>query len=296
MRIVTRPDFDGIVCAALLYDALDVKQPVLWVTPGDMQKKNVPIKEGDIIANLPYHPECELWFDHHHSNRIGTPFGGLFMIAPSAAGLVFEYYRTSLKRDYRELITATDKIDSADLNMDEILHPQKYPYIWLSMTVNPQDPGEISYWNHLIDLLRTEKIFRIMSDPRVKKRCARLAATGDGYKTDLLANTRVEDQVAITDFRNFNKIPDGNRFLVYSLFPEVVVAVKIRYQGDKRQNVAVNVGHSIVNRNCAVNVGELLSRFEGGGHRGAGACTFAAEKANDYIPKILDALKRNQPL
>lgn len=294
MRIVTRPDFDGIVCAVLLYEAEDITAPVLWVSPGDMQKGLVPIQRNDIIANLPHHPNCRLWFDHHFSNRIDRPFEGSFEIAPSAAGLVFAHYRNRFKRDFSQLVAATDKIDSADLNMDEILHAEKYPYIWLSMTINDKNPDEADYWNHLVDLLRKEPIAAIMSDVRVKAQCAKVAAAAAGYQAVLTANTRLENQVAITDFRQFESMPDGNRFLVYSLYPEAVVAVKIGYTDKSRRNTTVKVGHSIINHGCKVNVGALLSRFEGGGHRGAGATTFPTPKAESYIPKILEALKKNQ--
>jgi nanoRNase/pAp phosphatase (c-di-AMP/oligoRNAs hydrolase) len=100
--------------------------------------------------------------------------------------------------------------------------------------------------------------------------------------------------VSITDFRSFDKTPEGNRFLVYSMFPEAVVSVNIRYDNGNKEKVAVSVGHSIFNRNCNVNVGLMLSDFDGGGHRGAGSCRFHVSKADEYIPKILNILLKNQ--
>ena len=82
MRIVTRPDFDGIVCAVLLYEALQIDEPVKWVEPNDLQKGRVNIHNQDVIANLPYDENCALWFDHHYTNRINTSFKGAFKIAP----------------------------------------------------------------------------------------------------------------------------------------------------------------------------------------------------------------------
>ena len=142
MRIVTRPDFDGIVCAVLILEAENAVSPVKWVSPSDMQKGNIEILPGDIIANLPYHPNCSLWFDHHFSNKIRHKTRGLFGIAPSAAGLVFKYYQNSLQRDFTKLVAETDKIDSANLTLDEILSPEKYPYVLLSMTVQDHIPSE----------------------------------------------------------------------------------------------------------------------------------------------------------
>ena len=112
---------------------------------------------------------------------------------------------------------------------------------------------------------------------------------------DLLKqHTRLKEHVSITDFRTFDKMPTGNRFLVYSMFPKAGVSVKIRYDDEDKKRVAVSVGHSIFNRNCKVNVGRMLSAFEGGGHRAAASCRFDAEKANDYIPQIIDILLKNE--
>ena len=294
MRIVTRPDFDGVVCAALLYEAKNVKEPVKWVEPNDMQKGHVDIHEGDIIANLPYDERCTLWFDHHHTNKIHKPFNGSFKIAPSAAGIVFEYYKDKFQRDYSELIKETDKIDSADLSLDEVLHPEKYDYVLLSMTVLGRNEDDELYWNRLVDLLRKLDIKRVLQDPEVKARCDAVVEMNKEYKKILQENTKLMQHVSITDFRSFDKTPAGNRFLVYSMFPEAVVSVNIRYDNGDKEKVAVSAGHSIFNRNCNVNVGLMLSNFEGGGHRGAGACRFHVSKAEDYIPKILDILLKNQ--
>lgn len=294
MRIVTRPDFDGVVCAALLYEAKNVKEPVKWVEPNDMQKGHVDIHEGDIIANLPYDERCTLWFDHHHTNKIDTPFNGSFKIAPSAAGIVFEYYKDKFQQDYSELIKETDKIDSADLSLDEVLHPEKYDYVLLSMTVLGRNEDDELYWNRLVDLLRKLDIKRVLQDPEVKARCDAVVEMNKEYKKILQENTKLVQHVSITDFRSFDKTPAGNRFLVYSMFPEAVVSVNIRYDNGDKEKVAVSAGHSIFNRNCNVNVGLMLSNFEGGGHRGAGACRFHVSKAEDYIPKILDILLKNQ--
>jgi len=153
MRIVTRPDFDGIVCAVLLNEALNIREPVKWVEPNELQRGLVNIRKGDIIANLPYRDNCTLWFDHHYTNRIFRSFRGVFKIAPSAAGLIYEYYKDHLKRDYRELIAATDKIDAADLTLDQVLQPEKYNYILLSMTVFNGDVSCEPYWNKLVELI-----------------------------------------------------------------------------------------------------------------------------------------------
>ena len=294
MRILTRPDFDGVVCASLLYEAEDITEPVKWVEPNDMQRGLVDVRQGDIIANLPYDNRCSLWFDHHHTNKIDTPFEGAFKIAPSAAGVIFNHYKNRFKQDYNELITATDKIDSADLSMDEVLRPEKYGVVLLSMTVLGRDEYDERYWNRLVHLLRKFDIDEVLKHPEVKARCNAVVEKNKIYKGMLKQHTKLKEHVSITDFRAFDKMPTGNRFLVYSLFPEAVVSVKIRYDTKDKKRVAVSVGHSIFNRNCNVNVGVMLSAFEGGGHRAAASCRFDAGKADDYIPKIIDILLKNE--
>ncbi|MBT8350844.1 MAG: exopolyphosphatase [Deltaproteobacteria bacterium] len=295
MRIVTRPDFDGVVCAALLYEAENITEPVKWVEPSDIQKGKIVIKTGDIIANLPHNEKCSLWFDHHYTNTINKPFNGAFKIAPSAAGIVFEYYKDRFKQDYSLLIKETDKIDSANLSMDEVLYPENYPYILLSMTISGRNKGDEGYWNRMVDLIRKFKIEAIINDQAVQQRLKAVDSNNKKYKELLKKYTRTEKHVSITDFRSLNETPDGNRFLAYCLFPESVVNVKIRYDDKDRQVVALSIGHSIFNKNCNVNVGLLLSRFEGGGHQGAASCRFHVSKADEYVQKIIEILLKNEP-
>ncbi len=297
MRIVTRPDFDGIVCAVLLKEALSIDLPILWVEPGDIQNYRVQIEPEDILANLPYAPGCSLWFDHHHSNRMPEKVPGLFRMAPSAAGLVFEYYREQFRRDFTELVRAADKIDSADLTMAEVFCPQSHPYLLLSMTLPGHSRREEAYWNHVVERLRRNPIEAVLQDPLVKEHCDAVLAQNEAYQQLLLSHTRCEASVAITDFRDMNPAPDGNRFLVYALFPQANVHMKIRYDIQKPELVAVSVGHSIFNKTCRVDVGTLLSRYQGGGHFTVGACRFPKELAEEYLPQILAALveNRNEP-
>lgn len=293
MRIVTRPDFDGVVCAALLYEAEKITQPVKWIQPNDMQKGLVDVQKGDIIANLPYDERCTLWFDHHYTNRVHKPFKGMFKLAPSAASIIYEYYQDRFRHDYSELIKKTDKIDSADLSIDEVLHPEKHTYLLLSMTIFGYDEADERYWNTVVELLRKFPIDKVLDNPVVRERCRTVIEQNKQYKVYLKKHTKLMRHVCITDFRALDNTPDGNRFLVYALFPEAVVSVKIRFEDEGREKVAVSVGHNIFNRNCNVNVGLMLSKFEGGGHRVAGSCRFHVSNANDYIPAIIDMLLKN---
>jgi hypothetical protein len=293
MRIVTRPDFDGVVCAVILMEVLPIDQPILWVQPSAMQRDEIDIQKDDIIANLPYHRNCSLWFDHHFSNRPDFPVRGAFEIAPSAAGIIYQYYRGQLKKSYDELVYQTDRIDSANLTLDEILHPEEHPYVLLSMSVAGEDPERETYWDHLVDLLRTRPVEQVLMDPRVKIRTKKVVADNLAYEKSLIAHTKMIGHVSVTDFRELDPAPDGNRFLVYSLFPDCTVNVKIVHKGENL--TSIKVGHSILNKGCKVNVGKMLISFEGGGHPGAGACRFSREKAPDYLKRVIDILLENKP-
>lgn len=294
MRIVTRPDFDGVVCAMLIKDVEPVMAPIKWVEPSDMQKGLVEIEPGDIVANLPYGDGCAMWFDHHYTNPVNRPFQGLFRVAPSAAGLVYEYYRGRFSRDFSEIVAHTDRIDSADLTEDEVRRPERYPYILFSMTISGRPLQDEFYWNRLVDLLGRLDMASVMADPEVAGRCRQVMAENQAFEEILSHHTRMEGCVSVTDFRSFDIAPRGNRFLIYALYPQAKVSVKIRYEGPERNRIILSVGHSIFNRGCRVNAGLLLSRFEGGGHRGAASCTFDPHKASDYIPRILEILKKNE--
>jgi hypothetical protein len=296
MRIVTRPDFDGVVCAVLLCDVEEITAPVKWVEPGDVQIGLVEIKDDDIIANLPYDDRCAMWFDHHYTNRIDKPFSGDYREAPSAAGIIYAYYPGKFPESRGVLVAAADKIDSADLTMEEVLHPEKFDFVLLAMTIsNYEKPDEI-YWNRLVALLREKSVDAVLADAEVRQNCDRVIAENRVYRERLNRYTQVQGHVAVTDFRSLEKAPAGNRFLVYSLFPEAHVHIRISRDARQPDWIAVNVGHSIFNTGCKVNVGLLLSRYKGGGHPGAGACRFHDSKADEYLPRIIRALVRNEAI
>ena len=294
MRIVTRPDFDGIVCAVLLYEALDIDKPTLWVEPNDVQKGCIDILDQDVIANLPYDERCALWFDHHFTNQIDKPFKGAFEIAPSAAGIIFKYYRERFQRDYTELVQAADKIDSANLTLDEVLHPEKYPYVLVSLTVSNEAQSNVPYWNMLVDLFKEQDIQQVLKNPGVKQHCQDVVLQNDRFVDVLKQHTVIKQHVAITDFRPLNSSPIGNRFLVYSLFPESSVHVRVRYEDQHKDMVIINLGHSIFNPGCKVNVGLILAQFGGGGHPGAGSARVPSSKADDILSQIIDQLLANK--
>lgn len=291
-RIVTRPDFDGVVCAVLLKEALDGALPVLWVQPADMQSGKVPLTPRDVVANLPLKGEVALWFDHHVSNVVQTDYKGIYRLAPSAAGLVQEYYRDLLGDRFETLVQQADRIDAAQLDLDEILHPERFPYVLLSMTITFRDASDADYCDHLVDLLRKAPIAQVMADPSVRRRCEATIVQNRVYEEALKRHTVLRDHLSITDLRGLSAVPDGNRFLVYSLFPSAVVNMKLYDDGPYTM---IKLGHSILNRGCRVNVGRLLSQYGGGGHQGAGACRVERHRSEPIIEAIIAVLLRNAP-
>lgn len=296
MRIVTRPDFDGIVCAVLLYQTENIDRDIFWIEPSEIQTGKAMILKQDILANLPYSPDCALWFDHHISNKPEQDFKGGFEIAPSAARVIYKYYQKKGKFDnkYEELLLHTDIIDAADLTLDQVEYPENYPYILLSMTIKNHDYQDISYWNKLVDLLTKQDIENILKDPDVKKRCEKVIKENSAYKKHLMDHTTLSHNISITDFRSLDIVPDGNRFLTYSLFPESHASVKIRYHGPGHEQVLLSIGRSIFKEQCNINIGNLLAGFGGGGHAGAGGCTLDAKTADKAIDKILEIMFQNK--
>ena len=185
-------------------------------------------------------------------------------------------------------------IDSADLTREQVIAPEEYPYLLLSMTLKNKDFQDIAYWDRLVEMLRTIDIDTILKDPEVDLRCREVIEENKAFKYYLETYTTMVDRISVTDFRSLEKVPSGNRFLTYSLFADSVASVKIRYDGPDKQQVLLSVGHSIFNPECRVNVGAMLSRYGGGGHFGAGGCTLDAQDAQEKIDEILDILKANQ--
>lgn len=298
MRIVTRPDFDGVVCAVFIHEAETVDAAIKWLEPSQVQNGSAHIKAGDIIANLPYDPRCSMWFDHHVSNVMEQIPDGLFRVAPSAAGLVYEYYRGAgkLKKEFDELVEWTDIIDAAKLNKDQVLYPEKYAYLLLSMTIKNRNGEDAPYWNHLVNLLRYQPIEKVMKDTQVQVRCKSVVTENRAYVKILKAHTVVRDHVTVTDFRPLEKVPSGNRFLVYCLYPEAIASVKIRYDEQDKDTTIVSIGKSIFREGLRVNIGHLLARYGGGGHAGAGGCSMKSALAPDNLHEIFNILAENQPL
>ena len=296
MRLVTRGDLDGLTCAVLLSLNEEIDS-ISLIHPQDISDGRADIRPGDVIANLPYHPGCAMWFDHHlHTATPNIPqeaFRGTFAQAPSAARLVYEYYGgEAAMPQFAELVRETDRLDSANLAPADVLDPQSY--IKLGFTIDGRTGlGTFErYFLHLVELLRAETpISAILDDPGVKKRCDLLESESERFCQDLRSHSRVDGNVVVTDFRGLDHTPIGNRFLVYALFPEINVSVRIHW-GPNRAFPMLLLGHSIFRRTCKTNVGELAARYGGGGHQGAGSIPLM-EEPDQQIRMVVAELKAN---
>ncbi len=294
MRLVTRADLDGLACALIVAEHEELDDIVL-VHPQEITDKKVEIREGDVLANLPYHPACSRWFDHHlltESNEKPPPeFDGLYRLAPSAAELVWEYYGE--KEQYRQLIHETNRLDSATLSERDVTQPQSY--VLLGFTLDPRSGlgDEEAYFLRLLEWLKSKTIQEVLLIPEVSARVVRMFEQNEEFCWTLAHYSRLDDNVVFTDFRRVkDPRPAGNRFLIYTLFPEANVSVRAQW-GPKRESVMVQVGHSIFNRTCQTSIGELMSDYGGGGHRGAGSTPLPLMEADLKIIEIIEALRAN---
>lgn len=293
MRLITRADLDGLTCAILLQEVENIEE-VDFAHPKDVQDGKVEITKNDILANLPHDSRVGLWFDHHVSqaDKSSADTEGSFAVKPSAARVIVDHYKSPKFKRYEELMIATDRLDSAQLMMDDVLRPKGW--ILVGYTLDPRTGlGAFKdYFLHLMQLARTKSIEEIVADPQVQERVARVAAEDTKFKEHLVADSRVDGNVIITDVRGKKGLPSGNRFLVYTIFPEANVSVRVA-DGRAGEFVSVQVGHSIFNRTCRTNVGELMAKYGGGGHFGAGTCQPKPQDADRVVGEIVDTLKKN---
>ncbi len=296
MRIVTRGDFDGLGSSVLLSEILPIRE-IRFVHPKDVQDGKVKADAEDIVVNVPYIPGCGLWFDHHVSEEEKVPqlgdFKGRFAQAPSCARVIYDYFQTEHKEKlarFAELLAAVDKLDSANLTREEVDKPAGW--ILLGLTLDPRSglgPEFQKYFRWLVEYIKEVPLAKVLQHQEVKKRCDRVLKEQEEFKKFLKKYARQEENVIFVDLRGQREKPVGNRFLVFTMFPEANVEVRL-FDGHQGA-VVVAVGHSIFNRTCEVNVGTLLSKYGGGGHRGAGTVQLSPAEADRAIQEIIAALK-----
>lgn len=297
MRLVTRGDLDGLTCAVLITSCEAIGEVVL-IHPQDITDHRFTVTQDDILANLPFSPACGKWFDHHlltdNNDFPRDSFEGRYALAPSAARVVYDYYVGShpgLKK-YERLIGETDRLDAALLTMEDVLDPKEY--ILLGLTLDPRTGlgSWRDYFLKLVEALKTYPIEAVLTLPAVMERTAKLREQDASFRELTRAHSHMDGNVVFTDFRDVRPLPVGNRFLVYTLFPEANVSLRVHW-GPNRQGVVAAVGHSIFNRSSRTTVGILMSKYGGGGHKGAGTCLLPADEADAKIAEIIEQLKKD---
>lgn len=300
MRLITRSDFDGLACGTLLLEA-GVIDSWKFCHPKDLQDGLIEIDENDCLANVPYVPGCGLWFDHHSSEHerqeLAGKYKGESRITPSCARIIYEYYGGQERfSHFDDMMEAVDKVDSGNLTIDEILHPEGWILVgflmdprtglgrWRNFTI-----PNYKLMENLMQAIRTMSTDEILALPDVVERMEVYREQDEMFKKMVKEHTEVRGDVIITDLRGVDPIYSSNRFLIYSMYPEQNISVWIT-AGKGGQGCACAVGYSILNRTSNVNVGSLMLKYGGGGHKAVGTCQFSNETMNEMVPKLLDEI------
>jgi nanoRNase/pAp phosphatase (c-di-AMP/oligoRNAs hydrolase) len=299
-RLLTRSDFDGLVCAILLKE-LGTLGSILFVHPKDVQDGKVEVTDQDILTNLPYVRSCHLCFDHHPSEEIRTKgsSGANHILrgeADSAARVLYDYYGgpPAFPHIDERMMAEVDKADSARFDREDILHPQGW--VLLSFLMDPRTGlgrfrdfrvSNYQLMMQLIDACRQHTIDEVLKLPDVQERIDLYSQHSDKFVAQIRRCTTVHGNVAVLDLRGEEVIYAGNRFMIYALFPECELSIHVLW-GLKQQNTVFAVGKSILNRSSQTQIGDLLLNYGGGGHDAAGTCQIANESAEKVLKEIVE--------
>jgi nanoRNase/pAp phosphatase (c-di-AMP/oligoRNAs hydrolase) len=296
-RLVTRSDMDGLVCGTLL-KYLDIIDEVMFVHPKDMQDGKIEITSNDITTNLPYVENAYLSFDHHFSETLRNEKKSNHIINPdaqSAAQVVFEYYGGDERFPgyFTGMMNGANKADSADFIEDDILNPRAWALLSFIMDsrtgLGRFRDFRISNYQLMMDLIdycARHNIDEILELPDVKERVDLYFKYEEEFKEQLKDITTIKDNLLIIDYRNIETIWPGNRFMVYAMNPQQNVSIHIMYAKDKNK-VAFSVGKSIINKSSNTNVGELMLKYGGGGHKAAGGCQIDIDKSERILEELI---------
>jgi nanoRNase/pAp phosphatase (c-di-AMP/oligoRNAs hydrolase) len=301
-RLVTRSDFDGLVCAVLLRH-LDLIDEIAFVHPKDVQDGVVEITGRDILTNLPYAGRAHLVFDHHHSEtlRIGGEAANhvIDADAPSAARVVYEHFGGAdrFPTVSPQLMRAVDQADSAAYDVDDVMNPSGWTLLNFLMDsrtgLGRFRDFRISNYQLMMQLIdacmRHRTVGDILALPDVAERVRLYRDQSGLFAEQLCRVSRVERDVVVVDLRPEEVIHAGNRFMVYALFPKARVSVHVLW-GKQQQNTVLAVGKSIFDRTSPADIGSVMLRYGGGGHMAAGTCQVSHADAERVLAEVLDAI------
>ncbi|UUO21929.1 exopolyphosphatase [Colwellia sp. M166] len=299
-RLVTRSDFDGLVCAILLKH-INLVNDILFVHPKDMQDGIIAVGANDISTNLPFVDGVHIAFDHHHSETLRNEKKDNHIIdpeAPSAARVVYDYYggTETFPASWESMMKAVDKGDSAQFDMEEVLHPKRWEllnFIMDSRTgLGRFRDFRISNYELMMDLIEFGKdhsINELLELPDVKERTELYFAHEEKFKAQIKRCATVHGNLVVLDLRDEEIIYSGNRFVIYALFPQCNISIHIMW-GLKKQNTVFATGKSIFDRSSTTNVGELMLKYNGGGHNAAGTCQVPHEQNEACLAELISAI------
>lgn len=302
MRLLTRSDFDGLGCAVLLRD-MWMLDSIKFVHPKDIQDGKVEVTSEDILANVPYVEGCGLWFDHHSSESQRQAYGEFQgksdPSALSAARVVYDHFggaSTFTNEHISDLITAIDKADSGNFTVNEVLCPRGW--VLISFIMDPRTglgryrDYRISNYQLMMDMIdhcRKLTAEQILELEDVKERTRRYFEQDELFRQMACDCTTVHGDAVVMDLRDQEEIYTGNRFMLYSLYPQQNISLQVMW-GLRKQNVVITCGHSIINRTSNVDVGELMLRYGGGGHKRVGTCQVPTEDAEEALEAIIQEI------
>lgn len=300
MRLVTRSDFDGLVCGALLLEA-GVVDCWKFAHPKDLQDGLEEINSNDVLANVPFVEGCGLWFDHHSSEyerlQLEGKYKGESRLTPSCARIIYEYYGGAERfPGMEEIMEAVDKVDSGSLTIEEVMNPQGW--ILIGFLMDPRTG--LGRWRQfripnyklmeeLMVACRNKTTAEILEMEDVKERIDVYMEQTEKFKEMVAAHTRVDGNLIISDLRGVDPIYTGNRFMIYSMYPEQNISAWI-VSGRGGHGCSAAVGYSILNRTATLDVGNLMLKYNGGGHKKVGTCQFSDENMEAELPKMLAEL------
>ena len=301
MRLLTRSDFDGSVCAALLLE-LGLVDEIQYIHPKDLQDNKIRVTPDDIIANVPFVEGCGLWFDHHSSEherlQLAGKFKGASEIVPSAAQVIHEYYENDayhaakLKK-FDHLIKIVGIADSARYSREDILDPAGW--VMLAFIADPRTGlgykrsfriSNFELMQNLPELLRLKTAEEILALPDYQERIQVYHEETSKFKTLLTRHSRIEGEAILIDFQGIDEIPAGNRFLEYVLYPDQNISIRL-VDGKNKEFAMISVGHSIINRTSTVDVGSMVLKYGGGGHKQVGTCQVQYDQVDRIVGEML---------
>lgn len=302
MKLITRSDFDGLVCAVLLKEVENIEE-IDFAHPKDVQDGKVAVDANVILTNLPYVPGCGLWFDHHVSEtqRIesSTQYKGACIVAPSAARVICNYYGQEKFKKYEALLEVVDRSDSATLTQEEVFHPTGW--ILLSYVMDPRTGlgrfhdytiSNRQLMHKMVEWLGEYSAEEILQFLDIKERVLRYEEQQIEFEGVIKNHSYQKGKVVVTDLRGL-EVPAGNRFLIHVWYPTALIALRV-LDGFKKQFAVITGGYNIFDKSARTNLGELMATYGGGGHKAAATCQLPYTELDKKLEEMLTIIHANE--